>query len=75
MVRKHTLKYNPEDELELEDICEYLGLGRAKVFQLLRHGDIVAGKLGRKWKAYFKNVLEYKKKVMEGGAIQRNLGI
>lgn len=75
MVRKNTFKYNPEDELEVEDICRYLGLGRVKVMKLLRSGDIVAGKLGNKWKAYFRNVVEYKKRVLEGGAIQRTLGI
>ncbi len=36
--------------LSVEEICEYLGIGRDTVYRLIEHKDLPAFRIGRLWK-------------------------
>jgi hypothetical protein len=74
MVKRIAQKYLPDDELHIDDICKYLGMGKNKVLGLLQKRNIIGSKMGRnRWTALFKNVEEFKRTLLEGGIVQRDL--
>lgn len=48
--------------LEIHEIQQLLGIGRNKVYGLIRSGEIAAFKIGREWKVTENAIDEYIKK-------------
>lgn len=48
--------------LEIHEIQQLLGIGRNKVYNLIRSGEIAAFKIGREWKVTENAIDEYIKK-------------
>jgi excisionase family DNA binding protein len=65
--------FNDDDWVTPFDIAEYLQISHPTAVKLLRQGDIIGGRIGGRWRAYFKYVREYEEKTFRGGVIQRSL--
>lgn len=48
-----------------EEVAETLRLGRAKVFDLIRNGDLVSVKIGRLRRVHAEAVREYARRLIE----------
>ncbi len=51
-----------------EEVAEALQVGRAKVYDLIRNGDLVSVKIGRLCRVHAEAVREYARRLIEGTA-------
>ncbi|MCD7888745.1 MAG: helix-turn-helix domain-containing protein [Oscillospiraceae bacterium] len=50
---------NYGDVMIVEEVCEFLKLGKNKVYELLQSGDIASRKVGRKYLIPKKSVIDF----------------
>lgn len=50
---------NDYEVLTVDEVLDYLGIGRNSMYGLLKNGDIKAFRIGRKWKIPLKEVDAY----------------
>ena len=54
------------DILRIEDVMEYLNIGKNTIYGLLQSGELKAFKIGKLWKIPRKALEEYVEKAMNG---------
>jgi len=54
------------DILRIEDVMEYLNIGKNTIYSLLQSGELKAFRIGKLWKIPRKALEEYVEKAMNG---------
>ena len=51
--------YNDYDILTIDEVLDYLDIGRNSLYKLLNSGELKAFRVGRNWKIPMKSINEY----------------
>ena len=51
--------YNDYDILTIDEVLDYLDIGRNSLYKLLNSGELKAFRIGRNWKIPMRSITEY----------------